>query len=122
MASVEGNVILASVIWLLDSAKSSKGSHSREPTARAPPASFTLAPHERRTATRRAARHTSNVHPEQHVEALERLRSLLHEVEAMFVVECTLDLTGVAPAVVNNADVYEQVMRSATKVVARVAS
>jgi len=55
--------------------------------------------------------------PEQHVEALERLRSLLHEVEAMFVVECTLDLTGVAPAVVNNADVYEQVMRSATKVV-----
>ena len=55
--------------------------------------------------------------PEQHVEALERLRSLLHEVEAMFVVECSLDLTGVAPAVVNIADGYEQFMRSATKVV-----
>jgi len=110
----------------MSSSRQSSGSSTRrnrrrlsfeEPTARAPPASFTLAPHERRTATRRAARHTSNVHPEQHVEALERLRSLLHEVEAMFVVECTLDLTGVAPAVVNNADVYEQVMRSATKVV-----
>jgi amidohydrolase len=55
--------------------------------------------------------------PDQHVEALERLRSLLHELEAMFVVECTLELTDLAPAVVNNADVYEQVMKSATKVV-----
>jgi amidohydrolase len=54
---------------------------------------------------------------EQHVEALERLRSLLGEVESMFVVECTLDLIDLAPAVVNNADIYEQVMRSATKVV-----
>jgi len=55
--------------------------------------------------------------PEQHVEALERLRSLLAELEAMFVVECSLELTDLAPAVVNNADVYEQVMKSATKVV-----
>jgi amidohydrolase len=55
--------------------------------------------------------------PEQHVEALERLRSLLREVETMYVVECTLDLTDLAPAVVNNADVYEQVMKSAAKVV-----
>jgi amidohydrolase len=54
---------------------------------------------------------------EQHVEALERLRSLLREVEAMFVVECSLELSDVAPAVVNNADVYEQVVKSATKVV-----
>ncbi len=54
---------------------------------------------------------------EQHVEALERLRSLLREVEAMFVVACSLELTDLAPAVVNNVDVYEQVMRSATKVV-----
>jgi amidohydrolase len=55
--------------------------------------------------------------PEQHVEALERFRSLLDEVEAMFVVQCSLDLTDLAPAVVNNADIYEQVMQSATKVV-----
>ncbi len=54
---------------------------------------------------------------EQHVEALERLRSLMDEVEAMFVVECSLDLTDLAPAVVNNVDVYEQVIKSATKVV-----
>jgi len=54
---------------------------------------------------------------EQHVEALERLRSLMDEVEAMFVVACSLELTGLAPAVVNNVDVYQQVMRSATKVV-----
>ncbi len=54
---------------------------------------------------------------EQLVEALERLRSLLREVEATFTVTCSLELTDRAPAVVNNADVYEQVMRSATKVV-----
>jgi len=54
---------------------------------------------------------------EQHIDALERLRSLMDEVEAMFVVECSLDLTDLAPAVVNNVDVYEQVIRSATKVV-----
>jgi amidohydrolase len=54
---------------------------------------------------------------EQHVEALERLHSLMREVESMFVVECSLDLTDLAPAVVNNVDVYEQVMKSATKVV-----
>ena len=53
----------------------------------------------------------------QHVEALERLRTLMDEVEAMFVVACSLDLTDLAPAVVNNVDVYEQVMKSATKVV-----
>ena len=53
----------------------------------------------------------------QHVEALERLRALMDEVEAMFVVACSLDLTDLAPAVVNNVDVYKQVMKSATKVV-----
>jgi metal-dependent amidase/aminoacylase/carboxypeptidase family protein len=41
----------------------------------------------------------------------------MREVEAMFVVTCSLDLTDLAPAVVNNADVYAQVMTSATKVV-----
>jgi amidohydrolase len=54
---------------------------------------------------------------DQHVEALERLRILMREVEAMFVVTCSLDLYDVAPAVVNHADIYEQVMKSATKVV-----
>jgi amidohydrolase len=54
---------------------------------------------------------------EQHVEALERLNSLLRELESMFVVNCSLDLTDLAPAVVNNVDVYEQVMKSAIKVV-----
>ena len=54
---------------------------------------------------------------EQHVEALERLDSLMRDVEAMFVVTCSLDLSDLAPAVVNNADIYEQVMKSATKVV-----
>jgi amidohydrolase len=54
---------------------------------------------------------------EQHVEALERLQSLLREVESMFVVTTSLELTDLAPAVVNNVDVYEQVMKSATKVV-----
>jgi amidohydrolase len=55
--------------------------------------------------------------PEQHVEALDRMNSLLRELEAMFVVECSLELTDLAPAVVNNADIYEQVMKSAAKVV-----
>ena len=54
---------------------------------------------------------------QQRVEALERLRSLLRELETMFVVECSLELSDVAPAVENNPDVYEQVMKSATKVV-----
>ena len=35
----------------------------------------------------------------------------------MFVVECSLELTDLAPAVVNNADVFEKVKASATKVV-----
>jgi amidohydrolase len=51
------------------------------------------------------------------VEALERLRSLLSELESLFVVQCSLELIDHAPAVVNNVDVYEQVMKSATKVV-----
>jgi amidohydrolase len=55
--------------------------------------------------------------PEQHVEALARLNALLQELEAMFVVECSLELTDLAPAVVNNADVFEKVKASATKVV-----
>jgi amidohydrolase len=55
--------------------------------------------------------------PEQHVAALERLSALLRELESMFVVECSLELTDLAPAVVNNADIYEQVKVSATKVV-----
>src|SRR5580698_345817 len=54
---------------------------------------------------------------EQLVDALERLRSLLREVEEAFTVTCALDLTDRAPAVVNHADVYEQVMKSAAKVV-----
>ena len=54
---------------------------------------------------------------EQHVEALHRLHTLMREVETMFVVTCSLDLSDLAPAVVNNVDVYEQVMKSATKVV-----
>ena len=54
---------------------------------------------------------------QQRVEALERLRSLLRELETMFVVECSLELSDVAPAVENNAGVYEQVMKSAAKVV-----
>jgi amidohydrolase len=55
--------------------------------------------------------------PEQHVEALDRLRALLQELESMFVVRCSLELADRAPAVVNNLEVYEQVMKSATKVV-----
>jgi amidohydrolase len=54
---------------------------------------------------------------DQRVEALQRLRALLLEVDAMFVVTCSLELSDVAPAVVNNVGVYEQVMRSAAKVV-----
>ncbi len=55
--------------------------------------------------------------PEQHVESIDRLRALLHEVESRFVVETALDVTEVAPAVVNNVDIFEQVMQSAAKVV-----
>lgn len=55
--------------------------------------------------------------PDQRVEALARLEGLLRELETMFVVSCSLELTGLAPAVANNADVFEQVMRSAKKVV-----
>jgi amidohydrolase len=54
---------------------------------------------------------------DQQVEALGRLRTLLREIEDMFVVTCSLDLYDVAPAVVNNVDIYEQVMTSAAKVV-----
>ncbi len=54
---------------------------------------------------------------DQQVEALKRLRSLMRGVEATFAVTCTLDLYDVAPAVVNDADVCQQVVRSATKVV-----
>jgi amidohydrolase len=54
---------------------------------------------------------------DQRVEALERMNTLLREVEAMYVVTCSLDLTGLAPAVDNNAEIYEQVVKSATKVV-----
>jgi amidohydrolase len=54
---------------------------------------------------------------EQRVEALARLEGLLRELESMFTVSCSLQLTGLAPAVVNNAAVFEQVMLSAKKVV-----
>jgi amidohydrolase len=54
---------------------------------------------------------------QQHDEALERLYSLMRTVEEMFTVVCSLELTDLAPAVVNNADIYEQVMKSASKVV-----
>jgi amidohydrolase len=54
---------------------------------------------------------------DQLAESLGRLRTLMEEVEATFTVTCSLDLTDRAPAVVNNADIYEQVMKSATKVV-----
>ncbi len=55
--------------------------------------------------------------PEQRVEALARLEALLREIETMFVVSCSLELTGSAPAVANNTDVYDHVMRAAKKVV-----
>jgi amidohydrolase len=54
---------------------------------------------------------------DQRVEALARLEALLRELETMYVVSCSLELTGLAPAVVNNAAVFEQVMASAKKVV-----
>lgn len=54
---------------------------------------------------------------DQRVEALARLEALLHELETMYTVSCSLELTGLAPAVDNNAAVFEQVMRSAKKVV-----
>jgi amidohydrolase len=54
---------------------------------------------------------------EQRIEALARLEGLLRELEAMFTVSCSLRLTGLAPAVINNAAVFEQVMHSAKKVV-----
>jgi amidohydrolase len=54
---------------------------------------------------------------EHHVEALARIEALLRELDSMFVVNCTLEVTDLAPAVINNASIYEQVMTSATKVV-----
>ena len=42
---------------------------------------------------------------------------MLSELESLFVVQCSLEMIDHAPAVVNNVDVYEQVMKSATKVV-----
>ena len=54
---------------------------------------------------------------DQQVEALKRLRSLMRGVEATFSVTCTLDLYDVAPAVVNDADICEQVVTSAKKIV-----
>jgi len=49
--------------------------------------------------------------------ALERLRSIVEEIETTFGVKGTLELNEVAPAVANNPDVFEQVLVSAAKVV-----
>jgi amidohydrolase len=54
---------------------------------------------------------------DQQVEALKRLRSLMRGVESAFTVTCTLDLYDVAPAVVNDESIFDQVVKSATKVV-----
>jgi amidohydrolase len=118
MASVEGNVILA-VSHLAPRLGEVVDGLSFEGTNCACSAGVISAGTAMNVVPRRAVlRGTLRTFtPEQHVEALERLRSLLAELEAMFVVECSLELTDLAPAVVNNADVYEQVMKSATKVV-----
>ena len=49
--------------------------------------------------------------------ALERLGSILLEVEEMFVVRCTLELNEGTPAVCNDAVVVDHVTRSASRVV-----
>jgi amidohydrolase len=118
MASVEGNVILA-VSHLAPRLGEVVDGLSFEGTNCACSAGVISAGTAMNVVPRRAVlRGTLRTFtPEQHVEAVERLRSLLAELEAMFVVECSLELTDLAPAVVNNADVYEQVMKSATKVV-----
>jgi amidohydrolase len=118
MASVEGNVILA-VSHLAPRLGEVVDGLSFEGTNCACSAGVISAGTAMNVVPRRAVlRGTLRTFtPEQHVEALERLRSLLAELEAMFVVECSLELADLAPAVVNNADVYEQVMKSATKVV-----
>ena len=118
MASVEGNVILA-VSHLAPRLGEVVDGLSFEGTNCACSAGVISAGTAMNVVPRRAVlRGTLRTFtPEQHVEALERLRSLLAELEAMFVVECSLELTDLAPAVVNNADVYEQVMKSAAKVV-----
>jgi amidohydrolase len=118
MASVEGNVILA-VSHLAPRLGEVVDGLSFEGTNCACSAGVISAGTAMNVVPRRAVlRGTLRTFtPEQHVEALERLRSLLAELAAMFVVECSLELTDLAPAVVNNADVYEQVMKSATKVV-----
>jgi len=55
--------------------------------------------------------------PDQYVEALARLATILGEVEQAFSVNCSLTLGDATPAVVNNVDVAEHVIKTATQIV-----
>jgi metal-dependent amidase/aminoacylase/carboxypeptidase family protein len=55
--------------------------------------------------------------PDQQRTALERLQSIIKEIESTFGVKGTLELNEVAPAVANNPVVFDQVLISAAKVV-----
>jgi len=55
--------------------------------------------------------------PDQYIEALARLATILEEIETTFTVHCTLTLGDATPAVVNNALVAERVKTTAAKIV-----
>jgi amidohydrolase len=55
--------------------------------------------------------------PDQYVEALARLATILEEIEATFTVHCALTLGDATPAVVNDAQVAERVVATAAQIV-----
>jgi amidohydrolase len=118
MASTEGNVILA-VSYLAPRLSEIVGGLSFEGTDCACSAGVISAGTAMNVVPRHAVLRGSlrTFTAEQQVEAIKRLRSLMRGVEATYTVTCTLDLYDVAPAVVNDADIYEQVMTAAAKVV-----
>jgi len=55
--------------------------------------------------------------PDQKVQAIARLRDLLHDVDALYTVQCVLELNESTPAVKNDASVVSNVVTSARQVV-----
>ncbi|HEV3187550.1 MAG TPA: M20 family metallopeptidase [Acidimicrobiales bacterium] len=55
--------------------------------------------------------------PDQKVQAIARLRDLLHDVDAIFTVQCVLEMNESTPAVKNDASVVSSVVASAGRVV-----
>jgi amidohydrolase len=55
--------------------------------------------------------------PDQYVESMARLESIVREIEEYFAVQCSLSLGDATPAVVNNAEVAQRVIAKAGEIV-----